>query len=43
MRIGWRVPELLAGLAALSRTMSKEWISRAGEDGRKLIVAYRAA
>jgi TRAP-type C4-dicarboxylate transport system substrate-binding protein len=35
-------PELLAGLAAVSRTMTEEWIARAGEDGRKLIDAYRA-
>jgi TRAP-type C4-dicarboxylate transport system substrate-binding protein len=34
--------ELLAGLAAVSRTMQEEWIGRAGEDGRKLIEAYRA-
>ncbi len=34
--------ELLAGLAAVSRTMVDEWLSRSGDDGRKLIDAYRA-
>ncbi len=34
--------ELLAGLAQVSRTMTEEWVQRAGEDGRKLIEAYRA-
>jgi TRAP-type C4-dicarboxylate transport system substrate-binding protein len=43
MRIERPTPELLAGLAAVSRTMTEEWIVRAGEDGRKLIEAYRAA
>ncbi len=43
MRIETPTPELLAGLAAVSRTMTEEWVQRAGEDGRKLIEAYRAA
>ncbi|MCK8784852.1 TRAP transporter substrate-binding protein [Roseomonas sp. NAR14] len=35
-------PELLAGLATVSRTMVDEWLTRSGEDGRKVIDAYRA-
>jgi TRAP-type C4-dicarboxylate transport system substrate-binding protein len=35
-------PELLAGLARISATMTEEWIQRTGEDGRRLIEAYRA-
>lgn len=36
-------PALLQGMAAISRTMVDEWLTRAGEDGKKLIAAYRAA
>ncbi len=43
MTIAQPTPELLRGLAEVSRTMTAEWIERAGEDGRKLIDAYRAA
>ncbi len=42
MTVAQPTPELLAGLAAVSRTMTDEWIARAGEDGKKLIDAYRA-
>lgn len=42
MRIERPSPELLRGLAEVSRTMTEEWIQRAGEDGRKLVEAYRA-
>jgi TRAP-type C4-dicarboxylate transport system substrate-binding protein len=34
--------EFLAGLRRVSATMTDEWVGRAGEDGRKLIDAYRA-
>ncbi|WP_203073601.1 TRAP transporter substrate-binding protein [Falsiroseomonas ponticola] len=34
--------EFLAGLRRVSATMTEEWIGRAGEDGKKLIDAYRA-
>ena len=34
--------EMLAGLLRISATMTDEWIVRAGEDGRRLIDAYRA-
>jgi len=36
-------PELLAGMAAISKTMVEEWLTRAGEDGKKVIDAYRSA
>ncbi len=42
LTIGSLPPEVLQGLLAISRTMTEEWIQRAGEDGRKLIDAYRA-
>ncbi|MBR0655394.1 TRAP transporter substrate-binding protein [Plastoroseomonas arctica] len=35
-------PEMLAGLLRISATMTDEWIARAGDDGRRLIDAYRA-
>ncbi len=43
MRIERATPELLRGLGEVSRTMTEEWIGRAGEDGRRLIEAYRAS
>lgn len=33
--------ELLRGLAQVSATMVEDWVGRAGEDGRRLIAAYR--
>ncbi|HYF09203.1 MAG TPA: TRAP transporter substrate-binding protein [Acetobacteraceae bacterium] len=35
--------QLLADLRRVSTQMTNEWIERAGEDGRRLIEAYRAA
>jgi len=35
-------PALLEGLARISAGMVDEWVSRTGEDGQKLIAAYRA-
>ncbi len=43
MTIGTVTPELRAQFQQVSRTMVDEWIARAGEDGRKLVEAYRAA
>ncbi|GGG26572.1 C4-dicarboxylate ABC transporter substrate-binding protein [Caldovatus sediminis] len=43
MTIGPVTPELRAQFQQVSRTMVDEWIARTGEDGRKLIEAYRAA
>jgi TRAP-type transport system periplasmic protein len=34
---------LTEGLQAISRTITEEWVARTGEDGRKLIEAYRVA
>ncbi|MBR0645928.1 TRAP transporter substrate-binding protein [Plastoroseomonas hellenica] len=34
--------QLLADLRRISATMTEEWIQRTGEDGRRLIEAYRA-
>ena len=41
MTIGTVSPELRAQFQQVSRTIVDEWIARAGEDGRKLIEAYR--
>ncbi len=35
-------PALMQGMARISQTMVDEWLTRAGEDGRALITAYRA-
>jgi len=35
--------ELLAGMDAVSKTITDEWVAKAGADGKKLIDAYRAA
>lgn len=44
---GMRVPEpsarLLEDLTRVGRTMADEWVQRAGEDGKKLLDAYRAS
>jgi TRAP-type C4-dicarboxylate transport system substrate-binding protein len=42
MQIVPATPAFMDGLRAVSRTMTDEWIARAGEDGKKLIDAYRA-
>jgi TRAP-type C4-dicarboxylate transport system substrate-binding protein len=36
-------PEFLEGLRRVSAQMTEEWVARAGEDGAKLIEAYRRA
>lgn len=36
-------PELLAAIRAAGTTMIEEWATRAGEDGRRMLEAYRAA
>ncbi len=35
-------PEFLAGLRRVSTQMTEEWVGRAGDDGKRLIEAYRA-
>lgn len=42
MQVVEPAPALLEGLRGISRTMTEEWIARTGEDGQKLIAAYRA-
>ena len=34
-------PELLAGLREPSRVLTEEWVARAGEDGQRLLAAFR--
>ncbi|MGG5821629.1 TRAP transporter substrate-binding protein [Falsiroseomonas sp. HW251] len=43
MQIAPPTPEFLEGLRRVSRQMTDEWVQRAGEDGAKLIEAYRRA
>jgi TRAP-type C4-dicarboxylate transport system substrate-binding protein len=43
MQIVPPTPEFLEGLRRVSRQMTDEWVQRAGEDGAKLIEAYRRA
>jgi TRAP-type C4-dicarboxylate transport system substrate-binding protein len=42
MTIGTPTPELMEGMRRISAQMTEEWIARTGEDGQKLIAAYRA-
>ena len=35
-------PELMAGLREPSRVLTEEWVQRTGEDGQRLLAAYRA-
>ncbi len=35
-------PALMEGMSRISATMVEEWVTRAGEDGQRLIAAYRA-
>ncbi len=43
MTIGMPTPALMEGLARIGRTQADEWVAKAGEEGRRLIEAYRAA
>jgi hypothetical protein len=43
MTVAEPTPALLAGLAALGQGMADEWAGRAGEDGKRVLDAYRAA
>ena len=43
MQIVPATPDFLEGLRRVSRQMTDEWVARAGEDGAKLIEAYRRA
>lgn len=43
MTIGTVTPELRAQFRQVGRVIADEWAARAGEDGRKLLAAYRGA
>jgi TRAP-type C4-dicarboxylate transport system substrate-binding protein len=43
MTIGTPTPALMQGLAQIGATQADEWVAKAGEDGKRLIDAYRAA
>ncbi|MFL5337054.1 MAG: TRAP transporter substrate-binding protein, partial [Geminicoccaceae bacterium] len=43
MTIGTVPPDVMAGLRQIGATMAEEWVAKAGEDGRKLLDALRAA
>lgn len=43
MTIGTPSPALVQGLARIGATQADEWVAKAGEDGRRLIDAYRSA
>lgn len=42
MTIAQATPELMDGMRRISAQMTEEWVGRTGEDGQKLIAAYRA-
>ena len=42
MTVQQPAPALLEGMARVSDEMVKEWVAKAGEDGQRLITAYRA-
>jgi TRAP-type C4-dicarboxylate transport system substrate-binding protein len=42
MRVLQPTPRLLEDLTRVGRTMADEWVERAGEDGKRLLEAYRA-
>jgi len=42
MTVQQPTPALLEGMARVSEEMVKEWVAKAGEDGQRLIAAYRA-
>jgi TRAP-type C4-dicarboxylate transport system substrate-binding protein len=42
MRVLHPTPRLLEDLTRVGRTMADEWVERAGEDGKRLLEAYRA-
>jgi len=42
LTVATATPALLQGIARISQAMVDEWLTRAGEDGARLIAAYRA-
>ncbi|MBW6398688.1 TRAP transporter substrate-binding protein [Roseomonas sp. HJA6] len=43
MTIATATPALMQGLRAIGNTQTDEWVAKAGDDGKRLIDAYRAA
>jgi len=43
MTIATPSDELMAGLKKIGESMAEEWLTRSGEDGKKVLDAYRAA
>jgi TRAP-type C4-dicarboxylate transport system substrate-binding protein len=43
MTIGTPTPTLMQGLARIGATQADEWVAKAGEEGKRLMDAYRAA
>lgn len=42
VQIGTVSPEVAAQFEAINRTMTEEWVARAGEDGRRLVEQFRS-
>jgi hypothetical protein len=42
MQVGPPSQQLLDELSRVGRTMADEWVTRAGDDGRRLLEQYRA-
>lgn len=43
MTIGTPTPALMEGLVRIGATQTDEWVAKAGDDGKRLVEAYRAA
>jgi TRAP-type C4-dicarboxylate transport system substrate-binding protein len=43
MTVGTPTPALMQGLARIGATQADEWVAKAGDEGKRLIDAYRAA
>jgi hypothetical protein len=42
MQVMQPTPSVMEGLSRISQTIAQEWATRAGEDGARLLAAYRA-
>jgi TRAP-type C4-dicarboxylate transport system substrate-binding protein len=42
MQVMQPTPGVMEGLSRISQTIAQEWATRAGEDGARLLAAYRA-
>jgi hypothetical protein len=43
MEVGRASPALVDALKEIGATMTEEWLAEAGEEGRAIVEAYRAA